>query len=547
MRNIEKSIAIILIITLMTLNLQLNLYQANSQNTGSKGQRIIEIYSNYAIIKDELYIYGVEVNLTQHIPKQYSNELFMVKAYDENGEINVVIEDGDDEVKIVVLGEVKGKVTIETYLIRHLKTYAGKYVFQYPIYPILDITMENFNTTIIYPAETINVTTIIPPTNITMTDKWQATFTQSPLPIQTTIELYTSFEAKITPILIDKIIRWVSISQDIEVKDEITVRNPIDTTLKRDIGFKFTMPQGISIYSVTDPLGPVNYKVNSTSTTTIITIYPRIDLQSEWTYDFTLKYKIPREKYISGGGQQETLTIPIDTIIQTPIRQMNITVKFSDGTKIVDYTGKPAKIESTTLKYDLGGLIAKDHGLSNLKVTYIPGQTPMQIPINILAYTVIALTATSTIYLKYRFSKVKTATKVSYIRAIYDSYLKEKDLYIKLKETIRRYGNGDIGRKQYLEEKKRIMDEIKALTDKINEAKMKVESEEARSKMGEIEDEMEKLKALINRIEDIEEKKLSKTIKRVEYQRIRDANEKAYMRIMRRIDARISELREIKL
>jgi hypothetical protein len=546
MMKIGKPIPVILIIILTMLSLHTNLYQINAQIMGSSGKRIIEIHANYAIVRDEIYIPEVTVNLTQHIPKQYSNELFMVKAYDEKGVRDLALENEEDGVKIVVLGGVKGKITIETYLINHLKKSADKYVFQYPIYPILDVTIEAFNTTIIYPAETLNVTTIIPPTNITTMDGWKAKYAQSPLPMQTTIELYTSFKASITPIVIDKIIRYVNIGQEIGVKDEITVRNPTDTTISRGAGFKFHMPPGTSISSATDPLGPVNYKVNSTSTATIVTIYPRIDLQSGWTYGFTLEYKLPRERYVA-GGQQETLTIPIDTIIQTPIKQMNVTVKFSEGTKILSYTGTPTKIEGTILKYDLSGFIAKDYGASDLKATYIPGQTPMQIPINILAYTIIALTATSTIYLKYRFSKVKMATKVSYIRAIYDAYLKEKDLYIKLKETIEKYGDEEISRKQYLEEKKRIMDEIKALTDKINEAKMKVESEEARSKIGEIEEEMGKLKALMDRIEDIEGRRISKTIRRVEYQRIRDANEKAYARIMRRIDARINELREIKL
>jgi len=85
MVKIGKPIPVILIIILTMLSLHTNLYQINAQIIGSSGKRIIEIHANYAIVRDELYIPEVTVNLTQHIPKQYSNELFMVKAYDEKG------------------------------------------------------------------------------------------------------------------------------------------------------------------------------------------------------------------------------------------------------------------------------------------------------------------------------------------------------------------------------------------------------------------------------------------------------------------------------
>ncbi|MEM3615620.1 MAG: hypothetical protein QXX09_03110 [Candidatus Methanomethylicia archaeon] len=62
----------------------------------------------------------------------------------------------------------------------------------------------------------------------------------------------------------------------------------------------------------------------------------------------------------------------------------------------------------------------------------------------------------------------------------------------------------------------------------------------------EIDDEIIKMEKLIEQMEDLEERKISKTIKRIQYQQGKNMNERTYNRIMRRIEAKINELIEIK-
>ncbi|MEM2538415.1 MAG: hypothetical protein QXE38_03825, partial [Candidatus Methanomethylicia archaeon] len=106
---------------------------------------------------------------------------------------------------------------------------------------------------------------------------------------------------------------------------------------------------------------------------------------------------------------------------------------------------------------------------------------------------------------------------------------------------------GEIDRKQYMEGKSKIKAKIENIKRKLTEITVKIESEQAKEKIKEIEEELGKLDALMSRMEELENKKLSKTIRRIEYQRLKDTNEKTYNRIIRRIEAKINELTEIKI
>ncbi|MEM3542109.1 MAG: hypothetical protein QXZ54_03165, partial [Candidatus Methanomethylicia archaeon] len=81
---IKKSLALLII--LITIIQVASTIKTYSQEVNSEVNRVIEINENYAKIVDEINISWREVNITQYIPKQYSDTIFIVKAYDENGE-----------------------------------------------------------------------------------------------------------------------------------------------------------------------------------------------------------------------------------------------------------------------------------------------------------------------------------------------------------------------------------------------------------------------------------------------------------------------------
>ncbi|MEM4483561.1 MAG: hypothetical protein QXS19_06565 [Candidatus Methanomethylicia archaeon] len=542
---IKKSLALLII--LITIIQVASTIKTYSQEVNSEVNRVIEINENYAKIVDEINISWREVNITQYIPKQYSDTIFIVKAYDENGERSVILEEDEDNIKMVIIGEIKGKIILEVYLIKHLQVLANLYVFQYPLYPILNIMIGECKTTIYYPKETVKVNTIIPLANITKNGRQKVEYYQSPLPQETKIELYTSFEAKITPITVDRINRIVSITQQIYVKDSILIRNLSGGKISKSNGIKLKMPMGTEVKYVSDPLGKLNYFINVTSENLECTVYPRIDIQSGWTYEFTIEYTIPREKYIV-EGQQETLNTPINTILETPIKQLNVTIEFPSGTKIIQYTDQPKNVMETKIEYQIHKLIAIETKPSALMVTYIPGSMPIKIPTTIIAYATIIIALAASTYIKYKSTRRETKVRrEEYIKAIRDSYMEEKDEYIKLKELIKRYGEGEMDRKQYMEGKSKIKAKIENIKRKLTEITVKIESEQAKEKIKEIEEELGKLDALMSRMEELENKKLSKTIRRIEYQRLKDTNEKTYNRIIRRIEAKINELTEIKI
>lgn len=542
---IKRSLALmIVLITIMQVASTIKTY---SQELNSEVNRIIEINENYAKIIDEINIPWREVNITQYIPKQYSDMIFIVKAYDKNGERSIILEEDEYNTRIVIPGEIEGKIILEVYLIRHIRVLANLYVFQYPLYPILNIMIWECKTTIYYPKGTIKVNTIIPLANITKNGRQKVEYYQSPLPQETKIELYTSFEAKMTPITIDRINRIVSITQQIYVKDSILIRNLSGGKISKNNGIRLIMPMGTEVKYVSDPLGKLNYITNTTSENLECTIYPRIDIQNEWTYEFTIEYTIPREKYIV-EGQQETLKTPINTILETPIKQLDVTIEFPSGTKIIQYTDQPKNIMETKIEYQIQKVIAIETKPITLMVTYIPGSMPIKIPITIIAYATIIALAASTTYIRYKSTKRETRVRrEEYIKAIRDSYMEEKDEYIKLRELIKRYGDGEIDRKQYMEGKNKIKSKIENINRKLTEIKVRIESEQAKEKIKEIEEELSKLDALMSRMEELENKKLTKTIRRIEYQRLKDINEKTYNRIIRRVEAKINELMEIRI
>jgi len=540
----EKRIIALTMMLIIQFTLIVNV---NSQGVCSEVNRIIEINENYAKIRDEINISGVCVNITEYIPKQYSNMIFIVKAYDENGERKISMEEGLEDVGITVIGEVRNRLTLELYLIAHVQAIQDGYSFQFPLYPNLNIMVEECRVSVYYPKGTLEVKTIIPSANVTWGEKPKIEYHQSPLPPETKIELYTSFKAKITPITIDRISRIVSLTQELNVKDSILIRNLSGGKISKNNGIKIVMPSNTYVKYVSDALGRLNYKTNITGEGLEVTVYPRIDIQSGWTYEFTLEYTLQRGDYVI-EGQQETLNIPINTILKTPIKQLIVTVELISGTRITQYTDEPKNVMESKIEYQIQNIITSEDTYKTLKVTYIPAAAQIQLPTTIMAYTVIAIAIASVTYVRYRYARRGVKVKEEdYVKAIRDLYIKEKDEYIKLRELINRYGEGEIDRKEYMDGKSKMKKGIEDLEKKIADLKLKVKSEQVKEKIREIEDEIKKLNALMERMEDLESKKLSKIVKRVEYQRLKDLNEKTYNRTIRRIELKINELIEIKL
>ncbi|MCX8169412.1 MAG: dolichyl-diphosphooligosaccharide--protein glycosyltransferase subunit 1 [Candidatus Methanomethylicia archaeon] len=535
-----------LLIIVLILMLETIVIKVQSETTISTVNRTIYMEDNYALIIDELNIARSELNVTQYIPKRYSYKLFMVKAYDEYGERKLVFEEEEEYIKIVLIGEVKGQVKFEFYIIMHLNIIADKFTFEYPLYPILNIIMDKCRTIVYYPKGKIEVSIVIPYANITKGERVKVEYIQEPLPPNTYIELFTAFKADITSIIIEKITRRITLNQDIEVEDTIQILNPIMKKISRDIGIKLVMLKNVKLKYVSDVLGRINHKVNYTEDYTYLTVYPRIDISGGWTYEFTIKYTIPKTDYVT-VVQQEILNLPINTILETPIKQLYTITKFLEGTKIVTYTGNPTTIGESKIEYEIKNLICKEIIKEPIKITYTPGSKPIQIPTTQLAYAIIILLTVSTTYLKYKSTRKIEKVKIDYVKILHGAYLEKMNEYIKIKDLIGRYGSGEIDRKEYLNNKNKIMVKIEELNKKIENAKMKIESEIVKGKITELNFEMGRLVDLISKIEDLENKRIHKTIKRTEYLRIKDSNERIYNRTIRKIEAKINELIELRV
>lgn len=543
MQNINPkwmTIAILILTILSTISQENHIYAQQGRTTI---HRDIIIMENYATIVDTINAYEPIENITQYIPKQYVGKIFTIRAYDENGDRNIIIENDTDRYKVIVLGKTLGEIIIETYLIEHLQYSANKYVFTYPLYPISNIIIDECNVTIIYPPSTTEIT-IIPPTNITnSTTKPLAEYHQKPLPPETFIELYTSFKAKITPITIEELRREINIDQQISIKEEIKIKNVSGRTIAKSDGIKISIPKGFIVKEILDPIGRLNYKENTTNNEKILTIHPRIDIQNQYTYEYTIEYTMAREELVTGAEQQK-LKVMINTINSILTKRLNIKVTFNPGTKILQTDITPTIIRENEIEYQLQKIIGIE---KDINITYIPGPTPTQVPLTQITYATIAAIIASTIYIQYRRGKgKKRISEREYIEELYGTYLSKRETYMKIKELIEKYGREEINKRNYLEGKGKQKTKIRELDEKINEIKLKITSEEIKRKTMEIDDEIIKMEKLMEQMEDLEERKLSKTIRRIQYQQGKNMNERTYNRIMRRIETKINELIEIK-
>lgn len=557
MRLHPTSTLITLIIITLTIQCTLSTIQVKgAEELEITIKRTIDIKANYASTTDEITIIkGKLENLTYYIPKRYEENLYNIKAIDENGEeiqFNIIKKNRTYIEFKLKQTKTPYKFKVKIYWINIYQSFIVFIRVKLPLYPTIPVKVSEFQAIAMLPPEAENVTRIAPNATTQLNERWIIKFNKTTLPPMISTDTVIDFKGEIQHTIARSITREIYPNGKIQVKETIIFENLGYTDITTKRGINFTLPPQAKVTSVEDDFGQLSYKTYNTNNTVIINIKPRINIKENWKYRVFIKYELPSNQWITGNGEKQ-FKIPINSYHNLPIDQFKIIVYIPSGSKVLSISGEtPIQSNQNKIVYQ-GEKIVEEVNLQETTITYTPPPATFTIPTNIIIGVVTGIIIGTAIFIKrYIVKPAKPIKKIESEIAmkteeLSDAIREKIEILLSLREIEETLRRKKITRKAHKIRVKELRSELRKIEIRVTSLKNELKTKNAKTRVivEEIDKIEKELTSLIMKAIQNERQYMLKRISRATFQENKSKLEKEIRKTRLKLESKIAELTEI--
>ena len=307
-----------------------------------KYSRHIEVYANGLLTFNDT-IFGVFQDVSQlslTFPQIFIENLLDLKVQTDKGVVlETKIVSAENISRIEVLGIPPGTsvITFEAVFDNGVwKRYLEYFNVSVPIYPGLNIPVENLSFTMYVPAP---LAVPEPPQNFTLNSADNVDileFSASDLE-SGAMKTESILISGLTLLKVERLSRVVTVSEfgDVVVEDFYTVVNLGKSTVSR---IDFMVPLNASEFGAKDEFGGLQTSNNRAEDHIILTVRPRYSLDEGDRYSFTVFYKLPAGALVDHSLLEDmhTLTLRLDETMPVVVKTLNVSVRLPEHSTVLE-------------------------------------------------------------------------------------------------------------------------------------------------------------------------------------------------------------------
>ena len=304
--------------------------------------RHIEVYANGLLTFNDT-IFGVFQDVSQlslTFPQIFIENLLDLKVHTDKGVVlETKIVSAENISRIEVLGIPPGTsvITFEAVFDNGVwKRYLEYFNVSVPIYPGLNIPVENLSFTMYVPAP---LAVSEPPQNFTLNSADNVDileFSASDLE-SGAMKTESILISGLTLLKVERLSRLVTVSEfgDVMVEDFYTVVNLGKSTVSR---IDFMVPLNASEFGAKDEFGGLQTSNNRAEDHIILTVRPRYSLDEGDRYSFTVFYKLPAGALVDHSLLEDmhTLTLRLDETMPVVVKTLNVSVRLPEHSTVLE-------------------------------------------------------------------------------------------------------------------------------------------------------------------------------------------------------------------
>jgi len=367
------------------------------------------------------------------------------------------------------------------------------------------------------------------------------TFTQSPL---------------ISYLLVEKVFTFKPAVGFIDVTETHKLKN----IGKGDLyGFDTFIPDDAEDIIVKDELGTIQKSTGHFGSLTRVTVtFRNLPIHPNYTYTYTVSYRLPLEKRIKEDGYMYELTLDVSTHIETFVRNYTVVVKIPDGVKVKNYyttrdnDSFRAKWRGNTMIFEYSNATHWHFGTLHIKYyfTSVPYSDRVIFFSSIIGLLVLGMSVIVRYNIKHERELPpgeEEVIPIELIRDFCETYDNRFGVLLQLEKIEEDRRARKIKKKDYELMKLKLEKEFKALTEKLKPIKAELRKrgsryEDAIRKLEIYEEERENAKASMDFLERrYRLKKISKSV----YEKLMEEQLKKLRSSTEHIDRIIFDLRQL--